>query len=78
MFLISHYDKMRTLVIMPVKVDDMSVDLGPCSEADIRITRLCYRCKKAIGIFCFKRSFILSWYTFSLLYSIGLFSLLNA
>ena len=58
-FIISHYEKMF-IIIMPVRVDKISVDFGPYAETNMVLTRKCYRCKQVKDIDCFKRVYIAS------------------
>ena len=57
-FIISHYEKMfRIIIIMPVRVNKISVDFDPYTETNNVVTRKCYRCKQVKNIDCFKRCY---------------------
>ena len=48
------------IIIMPVRVEKISVDFGPYSEPDTVVTRKCSRCKQVKDICCFKRVYIIN------------------
>ena len=59
-FIISHYEKVYIIIIMPLRVDKILVDFEPYSETHNVVTRKCYRCKQVKDIDCFKRVYIVS------------------
>ena len=56
-FIISHYEKMFIIILMPVRVSRISVDFDPYTETNNVVTRKCYRCKQVKDIDCFKRCY---------------------
>ena len=54
-FIISHYEKVYIIIIMPVQVDKILVDFEPYTETKNVVTRKCCRCKQDKNIDCFKR-----------------------
>ena len=56
-FIISHYEKMFVIILMPVRVSKLSVEFDPYTETNNVVTRKCYRCKQVKDIECFKRCY---------------------
>ena len=56
-FIISHYEKMFIIILMPVRVSKISVEFDPYTETNNVVTRKCYRCKQVKDIDCFKRCY---------------------
>ena len=56
-FIISHYEKVYIIIIMPVRVDRILVDFEPYTETNNINTRMCYRCKQVKSIDYFKRCY---------------------
>ena len=56
-FIISHYEKMFIIILMPVRVSKISVEFDPYTETNNVVTRKCYRCKQGKDIDCFKRCY---------------------
>ena len=56
-FIISHYEKVYLIIIMPIKVDKILVNFEPYTETNNVVTRKCYRCKQVKDIDCFKRCY---------------------
>ena len=56
-FIISHYEKMFIIILMPVRVSKISVEFDPYTETNTVVTRKCYRCKQVKDIDCFKRCY---------------------
>ena len=54
-FIISHYEKVYIIIIMPVRVDKILVDFEPYTETNNINTRKCCRCKQVKSIDYFKR-----------------------
>ena len=48
-------EKFIIIIIMPVRVDKISVDFDPYTETVNVATRNCYRCKQIKDFDCFKR-----------------------
>ena len=63
-FIISHHEKMFTILIMPVRVHKISVDFDPYTETGNVVTRKCYRCKQVKDIDCFKRCYYTGKHSF--------------
>ena len=56
-FIISHYEKLFIIIVMPVRVDKILVDFEPYTETVNVATRKCYRCKQIKDIDCCKRCY---------------------
>ena len=56
-FIISHYENMFIIILMPVRVSKISVEFDPYTETNNVVTRKCYRCKQVKDIDCFKRCY---------------------
>ena len=63
-FIISHYEKVYIIIIMPIKVDKILVDFEPYTETNNVVTRKCYRCKQVKDIDCFKRCYCASKHSY--------------
>ena len=49
--------KKMCIIIMPIKVNKISVDFDPYTETNYVVTRKCYRGKQDKDIDCFKRCY---------------------